>query len=816
MKQPEAKFIRPFAFRRPIVIRRPIRPQILVPPYSAAAPVPGGSSQYATYAARPVIIRRPLRPLRPIRPLGVRPFVRPVVAQPMYVGPTVPAMPAANPNLVFTAPQAHGKPQRLPDIELRQGSKDRQTQREQLQRNLEEIKKPLLKILNSGAKIALHKVLQQQEKRQQAKSQKSGSNTQVPDPKKTTATISPTTLKNKLRFEQLINGAEVVLKHYLDMRTRINGSRAIQAQKRADLTRFRSALENNHEDKDVLKKNSSTKVKPVKGQALSKDKTTPIPKLTGFSKNKPVVMRQSSNSTTAKTATTVSSTADAAAANRIIASALLPAAFGSATKKPLSDGRTTGIPNLLRPWSTSNLLNLLTNGALYSPTPPKKKPSDEIDWRTANVSLIDAKIVNDTKGRRVGYTPTTWYADESTETSQNDVVLAKLATIGSSTLGSSSSRADFDAGNSEMATTSSEEIPVSAETVSSSSTKLVPTADSSEEVTHQVFLVRGSTTGSGLLKRGTAKPLLHSSSDETARSEELPLWVLTTRKPTHSFGFGHSVVINNHRAPSQNGLKLRRTTTTSTTRRPSSEALSSSSSSPSAGSFEGIAHSQSEALRYPTTTSLPPTSNAFPLEVFDTDAYNTTIVHQNIITIAKPTRPYTVRTTQKYDPTSLTSPMPDRKSDHWQEVTIKPINWEDSEEVAMANRLSQSRPSSIRTKPPPKAASKVPAVISTPSPSFTSAKKLQKPLKTMLNTSDGETTISNWPENTTIKPWAAAAESQFGNRPISQVPALLSPFGSLIQMFPNSLFRVLQTLGGLIFALPTMLTAAFVAAMLFV
>ncbi|OQR72218.1 hypothetical protein BIW11_03812, partial [Tropilaelaps mercedesae] len=155
-RQVDAKFIRPFPFRRPMFIRRPAMPQH-APHY--AVPGAGALSPYGALATRPVVFRRPLRPMRPVRPVAFRPFLRPMIgpmSRPVYIRPNAPV--AANrPNAVYTRPQ--GKPQRLPDIELRQQSnpKSSQTQREQIQRNLEEIKKPLLKILNSGAKIALHR-----------------------------------------------------------------------------------------------------------------------------------------------------------------------------------------------------------------------------------------------------------------------------------------------------------------------------------------------------------------------------------------------------------------------------------------------------------------------------------------------------------------------------------------------------------------------------------------------------------------------------------------------------------------------------------
>ncbi|XP_018495805.1 endochitinase A-like [Galendromus occidentalis] len=674
-----------------------------------------------------------------MRPVVGRPMVaRPVmsnVQRPVYVGQSAAPVRVQAP-LPLPFPQLNSNAGRLPDIELR--TQERRNYKQEFQ----EMKKPLLKILNSGAKIALQKVLQK-----------------ASEPKDPTA---QKTKGSQVGLEEVINGAEVILRHYLELKN-LKNKTGSTPQTRADNFRRASATESNLFSKTTKQAKSEIHTSSTTGRP-----SAPM----------------------SATTTTTRRSQSAKSPRTTIKSNM---SEGS-TDQPTEDNthvRSTAVPNLLSPWQSSNLLNLIKNSPLYNSIQSSvSKSSSQVNWKAANVSLVNAKIVNDTKGRRMGYIPSAWYSEDSDEISRQSTTKFSLTSLdgssssaaGTTPASRQTSRSDTALGGGEASTegviSSSEETPISAEgTVMS--TKSRPVDSSSEEVSRVVVLGQGS-----------AKPLLYSSSDEV-RSAEVPLWVLTTRKPTHSFGFGHSVVINNHRAPSQNGVKRRRTTTT--TRKPTTLSID---------------NSPSESLLFSSTT--PATSNSrFPLEVFDSDDFNTTIVHQNIITIAKPTRPFVIHPTEKY----VTQSSPAEGNSHGSSAASPedPIaEWDESDEDSFSNRIPQESnlaPSRVKA---PSTTTPMPH----PNPSALTHSHHHKKKQPSKKVSQAES--SAVAEATTSKPWVANSEAQYANKPITQVPAILNPIGSVIQLFPNSVFRILQTIGGLVFALPTLLTFGFMAAMLMV
>ncbi|KAH9375968.1 hypothetical protein HPB48_002819 [Haemaphysalis longicornis] len=225
-----------------------------------------------------------------------------------------------------------------------------------------------------------------------------------------------------------------------------------------------------------------------------------------------------------------------------------------------------------------------------------------------------------------------------------------------------------------------------------------------------------------------------------------PFWAGTAIPSGYSVS--HAVLMNNHRPPSASSFK-----------RP----------------FPGV----TSIHIYPMTTTQTATTPVYPhgtiaslpISVYDTVA-NTTIVHSNIITLAKPT----------YGSSSS------------QGTTSSPPYMEEDEDYGTT---TEAMPDSSETSPYP--------------PSSTTPQRPPTPLRPTTTEPLPDWALQQKPLTTTT-----SAPSSNLIAPIATMPNILGPLGNLMQKFPTGSLSMFQNIGRVMAVLPTMLAAFLLTALLFV
>ncbi|KAL1478647.1 hypothetical protein MTO96_034938 [Rhipicephalus appendiculatus] len=225
-----------------------------------------------------------------------------------------------------------------------------------------------------------------------------------------------------------------------------------------------------------------------------------------------------------------------------------------------------------------------------------------------------------------------------------------------------------------------------------------------------------------------------------------PFWA-GTAVPS-GYGVSHAVLMNNHRPPSAS----------SAFKRP----------------FPGVTsiHIYPLTTAPSTTTSVYPpqgTIASVPLSVYDTVA-NTTIVHQNIITLSKPTYPSS-SSSSSYSPSQTTTSSPPYMEEEDFGTTTEAMT-----ESTETSQSSPSRPSTTE-----------------PLPDWALQHQHQ-----------------HRPVVTTTAPSSSLVA------PIGSMPGILGPIGNLMQKFPTGSLSMFQNIGRVMAVLPTMLAAFLLTALLFV
>ncbi|XP_037274485.2 uncharacterized protein LOC119167151 isoform X1 [Rhipicephalus microplus] len=223
-----------------------------------------------------------------------------------------------------------------------------------------------------------------------------------------------------------------------------------------------------------------------------------------------------------------------------------------------------------------------------------------------------------------------------------------------------------------------------------------------------------------------------------------PFWA-GTAVPS-GYGVSHAVLMNNHRPPSAS----------SAFKRP----------------FPGVTsiHIYPLTTAPSTTTSVyppPGTIASVPLSVYDTVA-NTTIVHQNIITLSKPT--YS-SSSSSYSPSQTTTSSPPYMEEEDLGTTTEAMT-----ESAETSQSSPSKPST--TEPLP------------------------------------DWAIQHQHQHRPVVTTTAPSSSLVA--PIGSMPGILGPIGNLMQKFPTGSLSMFQNIGRIMAVLPTMLAAFLLTALLFV
>ncbi|KAH6925434.1 hypothetical protein HPB50_005611 [Hyalomma asiaticum] len=228
-----------------------------------------------------------------------------------------------------------------------------------------------------------------------------------------------------------------------------------------------------------------------------------------------------------------------------------------------------------------------------------------------------------------------------------------------------------------------------------------------------------------------------------------PFWA-GTAVPS-GYGVSHAVLMNNHRPPSAS----------SSFKRP----------------YPGVTsiHIYPLTTAPSTTTSVYPpqgTIASVPLSVYDTVA-NTTIVHQNIITLSKPTYSSSSSSSSStYSPSQTTTSSPPYMEEEDFGTTTEAM----TESTETSSQSSPSRPST--TEPMP------------------------------------DWALQHHHQHRPVVTTTAPSSSLVA--PIGSMPGILGPIGNLMQKFPTGSLSMFQNIGRVMAVLPTMLAAFLLTALLFV
>ncbi|XP_050036868.1 uncharacterized protein [Dermacentor andersoni] len=260
-------------------------------------------------------------------------------------------------------------------------------------------------------------------------------------------------------------------------------------------------------------------------------------------------------------------------------------------------------------------------------------------------------------------------------------------------------------------------------------------------VVHDVLVVKNRPSR----RPSTLRPPGGSNLAQSIIRRPPPFWA-GTAVPS-GYGVSHAVLMNNHRPPSAS----------SAFKRP----------------YPGV----TSIHIYPLTTAPSTTTSAYPpqgtiasvpLSVYDTVA-NTTIVHQNIITLSKPT--YSSSSSSSSQSQTTTSSTPYMEEEDYGTTT-----------EAMTESTEVSSPSS-------------PSRPSTTEPMPDWALQHQHHHRPVVTTSPPSSSLV---------------------APIGSMPGILGPIGNLMQKFPTGSLSMFQNIGRVMAVLPTMLAAFLLTALLFV